>query len=88
MSGLIANPGPLGLCNSCCATRKTDPEQPVRDAVTMVPAQVPIIGPGGVVVGVGVIALPQCWDHIPGGMPSQLVVPNGGLPQLRQVPPA
>ena len=75
--------GPLGLCNSCCAARKADPEQPLREAVTLVPAQVPFPGPGGQVIGVGVVALPQCWEHVPGPVargPGLLVV-NGNVPR-------
>jgi len=74
--------GPLGLCNSCCAARKADPEQPLAEAVTLVPAQIPIAGPGGVVIGVGVVALPQCWEHIPGPAGgSGLVIANGQVPR-------
>jgi hypothetical protein len=76
--------GPFGLCNPCCAARKADPEQPVRDAVTLVPAQVPIPGPGGQVIGVGVVALPHCWEHIPDPVApaaSRLLIANGEVPR-------
>jgi len=74
--------GPLGLCNSCCAARKQDPEQPLREAVTLVPAQVPVGGPGGQVIGVGVVALPQCWEHVPGpAAGSGLLIANGQVPR-------
>lgn len=75
--------GPLGLCNSCCAARKQDPEQPLREAVTLVPAQVPIPGPGGALIGVGVVALPQCWEHVPGpaAAGSGLLIANGEVPR-------
>ncbi len=75
--------GPLGLCNPCCAARKADPGHPVAEAVTLVPAMVPIPGPGGQVIGAGVVALPHCEAHIPGpGVPqgSRLLVANGQLP--------
>jgi hypothetical protein len=74
--------GPLGLCNPCCAARIADPEQPLREAVTLVPATVPIAGPGGQVMGVGVVALPHCWEHIPRGTGRPgLLVANGEIPR-------
>jgi len=76
--------GPLGLCNPCCAARIADPEQPLREAVTLVPATVPIPGPGGQVIGVGVVALPHCWEHIPRPAPGQgsgLLIANGQVPR-------
>ncbi len=76
--------GPFGLCNPCCAARIADPEQPLREAVTLVPAQVPIAGPGGQVIGVGVVALPHCWEHIPGpgaAAGPRLLVANGEVPR-------
>lgn len=77
--------GPLGLCNPCCAARKADPEQPVREAVTMVPTAAPIPGPGGQVIGVGVVALPYCWEHIPEAGPgangSGLLLARGQIPR-------
>ena len=74
--------GPLGLCNPCCAARLADPEQPLREAVTLVPSQVPIAGPGGQLVGIGVVALPHCWEHIPraNGRPG-LLIANGEIPR-------
>ncbi len=80
---LLKATGPFGLCNPCCAARKADPEQPLRQAVTLVPATVPVPGPGGQVIGVGVVALPQCWEHVPGPVargPGLLVV-NGNVPR-------
>jgi hypothetical protein len=85
--GLVIPPpvkasGPLGLCNPCCAARKADPEQPLREGVTLVPAQVPIMGPGGQVIGIGVVALPHCWEHIPGAAAgSGLIIANGEIPR-------
>jgi hypothetical protein len=75
--------GPLGLCNACCAAKKADPEQPLREAVTLVPVAAPIPGPGGQVIGVGVVALPQCWEHIPGpvGAGPRLLIANGEIPR-------
>ncbi len=74
--------GPLGLCNSCCAARKADPEQLLAEAVTLVPAQVPIVGPGGQVLGIGVVALPQCWEHVPGPAAGRgLLIANGEVPR-------
>jgi hypothetical protein len=50
--------------------------------VTLVPATVPIPGPGGAVIGVGVVALPQCWEHIPGpAAGSKLLIANGEIPR-------
>jgi len=52
--------------------------------VTLVPAQVPIGGPGGQVIGVGVVALPQCWEHTPGPAPGQgsgLLIASGNVPR-------
>jgi hypothetical protein len=80
----VKTTGPLGLCNPCCAARKQDPEQPVREAVTLVPATVPIPGPGGQIMGIGVVALPHCWEHIPGpsaGAAPRLLVANGEIPR-------
>jgi len=48
-----------------------------------VPATVPIPGPGGQVIGVGVVALPQCWEHVPGpgGGGPRLLIANGEVPR-------
>jgi len=76
--------GPLGLCNPCCAARKADPEQPVREAVTMVPALVPLPGPGGQIIGVTAVALPHCWQHIPSPGPAGgagLLIARGDIPR-------
>ncbi len=74
--------GPLGLCNPCCAARIADPGQPLREAVTLVPATVPIGGPGGQVIGVGVVALPHCWEHIPRpGAGPGLIIASGHVPR-------
>ena len=46
------------------------------------PAQVPIPGPGGQVIGVGVVALPHCWEHIPrAAAGSGLLIANGNVPR-------
>jgi hypothetical protein len=85
--GLVTFPpvrasGPLGLCNPCCAARRADPEQPLREAVTLVPTLVPVPGPGGQVIGAGVVALPHCWEHIPGAAAgSGLIIANGQVPR-------
>ena len=76
--------GPLGLCSTCCAARKADPAHPLAEAVTLMPAQVPVTEPGGMVIAVGVVALGQCWEHVagpgPGGTP-RLVAANGVIPR-------
>lgn len=78
----VRSAGPLGLCNPCCAARIADPEQLLAEAVTLVPCTVPIAGPGGQVIGVGVVALPHCWEHIPrGAAGSGLIIANGQVPR-------
>lgn len=73
--------GPLGLCNPCCAARIADPEQPLREAVTLVPSQVPVMGPGGQIAGIGVVALPHCWEHIPrASRRPGLLIASGEIP--------
>jgi hypothetical protein len=36
------------------------------------------------VIGIGVVALPQCWEHIPGpggGAGPRLLIANGDVPR-------
>jgi hypothetical protein len=53
-------------------------------AITMAPSPVPVPGPDGAPMGVGLVTLPSCYDHlvsVPAGAPSgRLLVPNGPRP--------
>jgi len=82
--------GPFGFCLACLSERKAaeastglgglpDPFL----AVTMAPTMVPIPSPDGRgIIGVGVVAVPSCWQHLAGGGQEQrkpLLVASGSM---------
>jgi hypothetical protein len=59
----------LGYCNACILNMKlADPAALdgflPQLAITMAPSIHPIPGPNGAIVGMGIVALPTCWDHL------------------------
>jgi hypothetical protein len=57
--------------------------RPPHFAITMAPSPVPVPGPDGVPMGVGLVTLPACYDHLvsvaPAAPRGRLLVPNGPL---------
>jgi len=81
----------LGLCLAClrdhlqaaqaaAAAKKGGPPglPPAAPhfAITMAPSPVPVPGPGGEAIGIAVIALPSCYDHL---MTTNPMAPRRGL---------
>lgn len=65
----------IGFCHYCVVGWKMSelggkPVDVINAAITLVPAAAPIPGPGGQMVGMGVVAVPVCFEHVPVGRPA------------------
>jgi len=80
----------LGLCLQCIGEIKAAKPDALNGrtpafGITLAPMIVPIGGPGGQLMGMGVAAVPACWEHVSGPeqaeQRSPLIVAQGTVPR-------